>query len=186
MDPIYFKNQDDFRKWLEVNHELEQEVYAGFYRTSTGKPCMTWSESVDQALCFGWIDGIRRKIDEERYCIRFTPRRPGSVWSKINIKKIEDLTAKGLMFPAGLRAFSQLKPEKSGIYSFENEPVRLNEALEAKFKSNSKAWDFFSKQAPSYRKGVITWIMSAKQDTTKIARLRKLIDESEKQNRLRG
>ncbi|HEX2395089.1 MAG TPA: hypothetical protein VHI78_07065, partial [Bacteroidales bacterium] len=125
MAPLFFKNAGEFRKWLEGNYKTEKEVIVGFYKTKTGKPSMTWSESVDQALCFGWIDGIRRSIDEESYCIRFTPRNPNSIWSSINIKKIEYLTMKGLMKPEGIEVFKKRKQEKSGIYSFENRPKHL-------------------------------------------------------------
>jgi uncharacterized protein YdeI (YjbR/CyaY-like superfamily) len=185
MIPIHFENQEEFRKWLEKNHEAETELLVGFYKVDSGIPSMTWSQSVDQALCFGWIDGIRRSIDKERYCIRFTPRRPASIWSKINIDKVGELTKNGLMYPAGLAAFNNRKPAKSGIYSFENEPGKLADTLEAVFKENKSAWDFFKRQAPSYQKMLTYWIMSAKQETTRLTRLERLIKESEKQSRIR-
>ena len=122
----FFKTQDDFRKWLESHHENETELIVGFYKVDSGKPSMNWSQSVDQALCFGWIDGVRKSIDKESYCIRFTPRRNNSNWSAINIKKIEDLTKAGLMKPAGLKAFSLRKKNKSGIYSYENDKNLLD------------------------------------------------------------
>jgi uncharacterized protein YdeI (YjbR/CyaY-like superfamily) len=184
MEPVYFKNQEDFRKWLEKNHATETELLVGYYKVDSGMPNMTWSQSVDQALCFGWIDGIRRSIDGKRYCIRFTPRKPTSIWSKINIDKVGELKKKGLMHPMGIGAFNKRKKSKSGIYSFENRPTILSDDLEAGFKTNKNAWDFFKSQALSYQKMIIHWIMSAKQEKTRLARLEKLIIASEKQNRL--
>lgn len=180
----FFKTQDDFRKWLEIYHEKETELMVGFYKVDSGEPSMNWSQSVDQALCFGWIDGVRKSIDEESYCIRFTPRRNTSNWSAINIKKIEDLTKAGLMKPAGLKAFSLRKENKSEIYSYENDTLSLDSTDEKRFRENQKAWDFFMKQAPSYKKAIMRWIMSAKQEKTRLSRLEKTIKESEKQKRL--
>jgi uncharacterized protein YdeI (YjbR/CyaY-like superfamily) len=184
MDPVYFKNQNEFRKWLENNHDKATEIIIGYYKIGTSKHNMTWSQSVDQALCFGWIDGIRRSIDNERYCIRFTPRRPTSIWSIVNIKKIEDLKKKGLMKKPGLEAFNNRKDTKSGIYSFEKEITKLDCNLEEMFKANKNAWTYFIKQAPSYQKTRIHWVMSAKQETTRFARLKKLITASDINNRL--
>ncbi len=183
MQPIFFPKQIDFRKWLEENHKKEKELLVGFYKVGSGKPSITWPQSVDEALCFGWIDSVRKSIDKESYCIRFTPRKPTSIWSAINIKKVEELTKQGLMQPAGIDAFKKLKEEKSKIYSFENEAKELTEDFETKFKANKKAWDFFSTQAPSYKKMIVHWIMSAKQEETKLTRLNKAITESEKQKR---
>lgn len=180
----FFKTQDDFRKWLESHHEKETELIVGFYKVNSGKPSMTWSQSVDQALCFGWIDGVRRTIDNESYCIRFTPRRSNSSWSAINIRKIKELTKKGLMKPAGIKAFSLRKESKSEIYSYENDLVLLDLNYELQFKENKKAWDFFIQQAPSYKKAIIRWIMSAKQEKSRQLRLEKTIKESERQKRV--
>lgn len=184
MNPIYFKDQNEFRNWLENNHDRAEEIIVGFYKVGTSKHNMTWSQSVDQALCFGWIDGIRRSIDNEKYCIRFTPRKPTSIWSKVNIMKIEDLKEKGLMKKPGLEIFNNRKKSKSGIYSFENEINRLDGNYEQRFKANKNAWTYFIKQAPSYQKTIIHWVMSAKQETTRIARLNKLITASNDRNRL--
>ena len=184
MDPVFFQNQNDFRNWLEKNHYKESEIIVGYYKAATGKPSMTWSQSVDQAICFGWIDGIRRSIDKERYSIRFTPRKLTSNWSNVNIKKVEDLKKKGLMKKPGLEVYNNRKDLKSGIYSFEKEITKLDDNFERIFKANKTAWDFFVKQAPSYQKTRFHWIMSAKQETTKISRLNKLIMASEKHNRL--
>jgi len=185
MTPTFFKNQSEFRTWLAENHQKETELLVGFYKTGSGKLNMTWSQSVDEALCFGWIDGVRRSIDNDSYCIRFTPRKPTSIWSAVNIQKVEDLTKNGLMQPAGLEAFSRRKSEKSKIYSFEMEAMKLEDHLEQKFKANEAAWHFFTTQAPSYQKAIIHWIMTAKQEATKLARLDKTILESENQKRLR-
>jgi len=146
---------------------------------------MTWSESVDQALCFGWIDGVRKSIDDISYTIRFTPRKTTSIWSAINIKKIEELSQKGLMHPAGLASFKKRKDHKSKIYSYEKEAQNLSPEFEKKFKTDKKAWDFFTAQPPSYRKTLIHWIMTAKQASTQLSRLEKLIAESKEEKRMR-
>ncbi|WP_294252260.1 YdeI family protein [uncultured Chryseobacterium sp.] len=179
MKPTFFSTPQEFRQWLEKNHQTEKELLVGFYKVGTGKPSMTWSESVDQALCFGWIDGVRRSIDEESYSIRFTPRKPTSIWSAVNIRKMEELTTTGLMTEAGLKAFALRKEERSAIYSHEKEPAVLDPAFEKQFKANKKAWEFFITQAPSYQKVVLHWIMGAKQEKTRISRLEKTIRESE-------
>jgi len=179
MNPHFFKNQADFREWLLKHHETETELVVGYYKVKSGKESMTWSQSVDQALCFGWIDGIRRSVSEESYCIRFTPRRPGSTWSNVNINKVRELTDAGLMKPAGLTAFSARKADKSGIYSYENGKNSLENEMERRFKGNEKAWNYFQSQALHYRKTTIRWVMSAKQETTRIKRLNELMAASE-------
>jgi uncharacterized protein YdeI (YjbR/CyaY-like superfamily) len=184
MIPIFFTNQANFRKWLEENHKKETELLVGFYKKDSGKPNMTWSQSVDEALCFGWIDGVRRSIDNCSYCIRFTPRRPTSTWSSVNIKKAEELIKYGLMQPAGLEIYKHRKEDRSGVASYESETKQLDKILETKFISNTVAWAFFSKQAPSYKKTIIHWIMTAKQESTRIKRLDKTINVSENQKRL--
>ncbi|MBI5021327.1 MAG: YdeI/OmpD-associated family protein [Ignavibacteriales bacterium] len=184
MKPIFFPSQSEFRKWLEKNYKKKTELLVGYYKVDSGKPSMTWSQSVDEALCFGWIDGIRRSIDKESYCIRFTPRKLSSNWSAINIQKVKTLIKQGLMRQAGLEAFSHRKKDKSKTYSFENAAQKFTESFETKFKSNKKGWDFFKAQPPSYQKMVIHWIMSAKQESTQFTRLEKTITESKKQKRL--
>lgn len=164
MNIVFFSTQEEFRKWLEEHYKTAQELYVGYYKVGSKRPSMTWSESVDQALCFGWIDGIRRSVDEDSYCIRFTPRRSTSIWSDINIRKVEALTKAGLMKPEGLKAFSLRKEHKSGVYSHENEHGGFDANIENLFKQNKMAWEFFVKQAPSYRKVITHWIMSAKQE----------------------
>ncbi len=184
MSPTFFQNTSEFRAWLEENHQTAIELWVGYYRVETGKPSMTWSESVDQALCFGWIDGIRKKVDDQSYTIRFTPRKPGSTWSRINIDKVEALSAQGLMHPAGIKAYSFKKENKSGIYSFENEIKDLPEEYAQIFKENKAAWEFYSVQPPSYRKVMTHWVLSAKQESTKLSRMNKLIGESGKKKRI--
>jgi uncharacterized protein YdeI (YjbR/CyaY-like superfamily) len=184
MTPIFFTNQTSFRMWLEKNHKTETELLVGFYKKNSGRPNMSWSQSVDEALCFGWIDGVRRSIDEDSYCIRFTPRRPSSTWSSVNINKVEELIKLGLMQPAGLEIYKQRKEKKTGAASYESRAKKLDDYLEIKFKANRIAWEFFSRQAPSYQKTIIHWIMSAKQESTRLLRLDKTINESEKQKRL--
>jgi uncharacterized protein YdeI (YjbR/CyaY-like superfamily) len=184
MKPVFFSEQAEFRQWLEENHKKETELFVGFYKVGSNKPSMTWPQSVDEALCFGWIDGIRKSIDKDSYCIRFTPRRKSSIWSDINIKKVEALIRQGLMQPAGIEAFSYRKQKSSGTYSFENDSKKLSQGFENTFKTNKKAWDFFITLAPSYQRTVIHWIMTAKQQATQLSRLEKVIAASEKQKRL--
>jgi uncharacterized protein YdeI (YjbR/CyaY-like superfamily) len=184
MDPVYFQDQNEFRKWLAKNFNKEAEIIVGYYKVGTGKKSITWSQSVDQALCFGWIDGIRRSVDKERYSIRFTPRKLTSIWSNVNIKKVEDLKKKRLMKKPGLEVYNNRKRSGSGIFNPENEIIKLDDHFETLFKANKNAWDFFIMQAPSYQKTISRWVMSAKQETTKISRLNKLIIESEEHHRL--
>ena len=185
MKPIFFANTSELRKWFEKNHDKEKELFVGYYKTNTGKPSVTWSESVDQALCFGWIDGIRKSLDETSYTNRFTPRRPGSVWSDINIKKVEELTKKGMMHAAGIEAFNKRDEKKSRTYSYERKIVQLDKNSEKQFKQNKKAWKFFQSQPPSYQKPVISWVISAKHDETKQKRLSTLIKDSEEDQRIK-
>lgn len=179
MVPLFFENQSEFRKWLIQNHLLETELLVGFHKINSNKPSMTWSQSVDEALCFGWIDGIRRSIDKDSYSIRFTPRKATSIWSAINIQKVEDLTRQGLMQEAGFRIFKLRKENKSGIYTHEITEVDLSDDFEKIFKTNKKAWDYFQSLAPSYKKVSKNWVMSAKQEITRIKRLNELIADSE-------
>jgi uncharacterized protein YdeI (YjbR/CyaY-like superfamily) len=180
----FFETQEEFRKWLETHHEKETELIVGYYKVGSGKPSMNWSQSVDQALCFGWIDGIRKSIDKESYSIRFTPRRNTSNWSAINIKKVEALNKAGLMKAAGIKAFKLRKESKSGIYTYENDVVSLDSNYEKQFRKDELAWDFFIKQAPSYQRAIIRWIMSAVQEKTRKSRLEKTIKESRQQKRV--
>ena len=179
MEPTFFRNGAEFRTWLERHHHRESELLIGYYKKSSGKPSMTWPESVDEALCFGWIDGVRKGLDDERYTIRFTPRKPGSIWSAANIKRAQELIGLGLMHPTGLRAFRARRADRSSIYSYEQHEVgKLDKASERAFRRNKEAWEFFQESAPSYRKAAIHWVMTAKQDATRQRRLATLIDDS--------
>lgn len=181
MKPKFFKKPADLRKWFEQNHETIEELWVGYHKKATGKPSITWPESVDQALCFGWIDGIRKSVDEHSYMIRFTPRRPKSVWSAINIKKVKELTEKGLMHPNGSAAFDKKEDHRSGIYSFEQDKknLKLPPDYEKQFKANKKAWAFYQSMPPSYRRTSAHWVISAKQEATRLKRLQTLITDSE-------
>jgi uncharacterized protein YdeI (YjbR/CyaY-like superfamily) len=180
----FFQTPADFRSWLEKNHAKAAELWVGFYKRGSGKPSITWPESVDQALCFGWIDGVRKRINETSYQIRFTPRRRGSIWSAINIKRAEELVRQKQMRPGGLKAFAARIENKSGIYSYEQRSTELSEPYAKALKKNKAAWNFFGKQSPSYRKMIGWWIASAKREETRMARLAKLISESAKGRRL--
>jgi uncharacterized protein YdeI (YjbR/CyaY-like superfamily) len=176
-EPIYFSSPQEFYDWLEEHHATEDEVYVGFYKTHTGKRAMTWSESVDQALCFGWIDGRVNPIDEDRYMQRFTPRRPGSNWSKINVEKVARLQEAGLMRPAGLAAFEQRDQDKVGVYSFERD-AELAPEYEARLRANQGAAEYFDSRPPWYRRTAIHLVMSAKKEETRLRRLARLIEDS--------
>ena len=178
MSPTFFSTPADFRRWLQAHHATEKELLVGFYKTGSGKPSITWPESVDQALCFGWIDGIRKRVDDESYTIRFTPRKPTSTWSAVNIKRVEELTQLGLMTPAGLKAFEARRENRSGIYSYEQRTAELPPAYDQVLKANRAAWTFFQAQPASYRKAAMWWIVSAKQEATRFKRLEQLIDLS--------
>ncbi|TRW27606.1 bacteriocin-protection protein [Flavobacterium zepuense] len=185
MNPTFFKTQADFRQWLTHNHNKDKELLVGFYKTGTGKESITWPQSVDQALCFGWIDGVRKSIDAESYTIRFTPRKTNSMWSAINIDKMESLIALKLVKPEGLAAFEKRTENKSRIYSHEQKDVaKLPPDMEAEFKANTIAWDFFTTQAPSYQKVILHWITSAKQEKTRLQRFEKLIHASTEGKRI--
>jgi uncharacterized protein YdeI (YjbR/CyaY-like superfamily) len=179
MQPIFFATPGHFRRWLLRHHESERELWVGFYKKGSGRPSITWPESVDEALCFGWIDGVRKTLDAESYVIRFTPRRRGSTWSNVNTKRAEALIRSGRMQPAGLRAFEARSPQNAGRYSFEQKATaRLSAAEEARFRAQPEAWRFFQSQPPGYRRIVLWWIVSAKQEATRARRLRTLIDDS--------
>lgn len=186
VQPAFFAVPSDFRKWLEEQHDKSKELWVGYYKVGSGKPSITWPESVDEALCFGWIDGLRKGIDGDSYMIRFTPRKPGSIWSDVNTNRVAELTALGRMQPAGLQAFEKRKSERAGVYSHEQkEEAKLSEWQEELFRANRKAWDFFQSQPASYRKTAIWLIVSAKREETKQKRLDELIAESEKGNRIK-
>jgi uncharacterized protein YdeI (YjbR/CyaY-like superfamily) len=179
MQPTTFRRPEDFRRWLEQHHDSEHELWVGYYRKGSGKPSMTWPESVDEALCFGWIDGVRKSIDAERYMIRFTPRRTGSVWSAVNIGRVAALTDEGRMRPAGRKTFEARREDRSGIYSYEQrDQAVLEPAFEKRFRAKKKAWAAFEAMPRSYRQAAIRWVMTAKKEETRERRLATLIEHS--------
>lgn len=180
-NPLYFPTSKDFRDWFQSNYQDQSELWVGFYKKATGLPSITWPESVDQALCFGWIDGIRKSIDDKSYKIRFTPRKAQSHWSGVNIKKVKELKKLGLMTPAGLRAYNRRTKAKSRQASFEQGKVELRKDFEDKLMKNTKAWNYFKEKSPSYQKQTIWWVMSAKKEETQIKRMNVLIESSQKQ-----
>jgi len=175
MEPTFFPTPAHFREWLRRHHATAKELWVGFHRKHTARPSLTWPESVDEALCFGWIDGIRKRVDAESYMIRFTPRRRGSIWSAVNIKRVAALTNEKRMQPAGLKAFAARIENKSGIYSYEQRSEQLPEPYASLLQKNKTAWKFFQAQSPSYRKKLGWWIISAKQEKTRRDRLKKLL-----------
>lgn len=177
--PIFFPDPQAFRAWLIDNAASASSLMVGFHKVATGLPTMTWSDSVDEALCHGWIDGRRNRLDEQRYTIRFTPRKPGSIWSLVNIAKVEALRAQGRMTAAGEQAFALRSLAKSGVYSHEREaPPELSAAETAAFRRNKIGWTYFEATPPGYRRVVLHWVTSAKRDATRSARLGKLIEAS--------
>jgi uncharacterized protein YdeI (YjbR/CyaY-like superfamily) len=178
MKPRFFKSPADFRAWLAKNHLTANELLVGFYKKSTGRASITWPESVDEALCAGWIDGIRRRIDDESYSIRFTPRRAGSIWSLINTRRVAALTAEGRMLEKGLKAFAARDEKKTGVYSFERETAKFPPAYLKRFRANVRAWEFFDAQGAYYKRMAAHWVTSAKQEDTRARRLEQLIDLS--------
>jgi uncharacterized protein YdeI (YjbR/CyaY-like superfamily) len=180
----YFKSAADFRAWLEANHASVTELWLGFYKKDSGKVGITYAEALDEALCFGWIDGIRKRVDELSFTQRFTPRKPKSIWSLINIGHVARLKKARRMMPAGLKAFAARETAKSGVYSFENKPRALSPELERQFKSDKAAWEFFQQQPPGYRRLTSFWIVSAKQEETRQRRLAQLMLDSRQGRRL--
>jgi uncharacterized protein YdeI (YjbR/CyaY-like superfamily) len=178
MTAIFFESPSELRKWFEKNHTKASELMVGFHRKGTGRPTLTWPESVAEALCFGWIDGVRRRIDNESYTIRFTPRRPGSSWSAINVRMIGELESAGRMRPAGRAAFERRKDARSPGYSYERRDGNFDEARLKAFMKNKAAWLFFEAQPPGYRRTLAWWVMSAKQEDTRDRRLAKLVESS--------
>jgi uncharacterized protein YdeI (YjbR/CyaY-like superfamily) len=178
LKPKFFKTPADFRKWLAAHHDSKTELWVGFYKKDSGKASITWPQSVDEALCFGWIDGIRKTIDQVSYKIRFTPRRQRSIWSAVNIKRVGELSEQGLMQQAGHKAFAARREYRSGIYSYEQRSPEMPPPYAKELKKNAAAWKFFQAQPPSYRKAMNWWILSAKREDTRLQRLGKLIEVS--------
>jgi uncharacterized protein YdeI (YjbR/CyaY-like superfamily) len=178
-EPIYFDSPAAFRAWLEEHHETATELWVGYWKKATGKPSLVWSEAVDEALCFGWIDGVLRRVDDARHVQRFTPRKPTSNWSAINIAKVEKLRAEGRMFPAGEAAFARRRDDKSAIYSHEQRSnPQLEPGEQAQLEGNAAAWAYFSARPPSYRRPAIWWVISATRPETRARRLATLIEDS--------
>jgi uncharacterized protein YdeI (YjbR/CyaY-like superfamily) len=179
VEPYFFATQDEFRAWFEDHHATATELLVGFHKTKTDRASITWPEAVREALCFGWIDGVRRSLGDESYSIRFTPRRPGSNWSLVNVRHAEELIRVGRMTAAGLEVYRARKPEQTGVYSFEQRhSARLDPEQERQFRAEPKAWAFFDAQAPSYQRTAIHWVVSAKRDATRSRRLARLIEDS--------
>ncbi len=184
MTITFFRSPAAFRRWLQKHHAMTGELVVGYYKKDSGKASITWPESVDEALCVGWIDGIRRSLDESSYSIRFTPRKPQSTWSVINIRRVQVLSLEGRMLPAGLKAFEARRENRSGIYSYEQRGEQLVEPYARIFIRNKVAWDFFQAQPPGYRKQANWWVVSAKKEATRLKRLQQLIEASERGRRL--
>src|ERR1051326_8374436 len=182
--PRFFTSPAQFRRWLEKNHATTEELVVGFHKKSSGKNSITYPEALDEALCFGWIDGVRRSFDETSYTIRFTPRKPKSIWSLVNVRHVERLMKEGRMHAAGLAAFERRAPERTGIYSFENAPRELSSEYQKEFRRHKKAWEFFQTYPPYLKKQVSYWVMSAKKEETRASRLRRLIESAAKGERI--
>ena len=184
MKPQGFKLATELRLWFETNHDRSRELWIRFYKKTSGKPSITYPEALDEALCFGWIDGLRKSIDESSYTIRFTPRKPRSVWSVVNTKRAEELARDGRMQPPGAAAFEKRNSEETARYSYERENTQLGENYENQFKSHRKAWGFFQAQAPWYRRTATAWVISAKKEETRQKRLTTLIACSGRKKRI--
>jgi uncharacterized protein YdeI (YjbR/CyaY-like superfamily) len=186
MKPKYFRTPAEFREWLQRHHESAPELLVGYHKKGTGRPSMTWQESVDEALCFGWIDGVRRTVDETRYTIRFTPRRARSTWSAVNVKRVAELTKLGRMHAAGLAAFAARDPKRTAIYTYEqpHDQAVLAEEYRRQLEGNKKAWSFFQSQAPWYQRTASRWVMNAKKEETRLRRLAALIADSAQGRRI--
>jgi len=174
-----FPNADEFRAWLEVNHDTASELWVGYYKKGASKTSMTYKESVDEGLCYGWIDGITRRIDDEVYTIRFTPRTRRSTWSAVNVARVGELVAAGRAHPAGIRAFEARTEDNTGIYAYENRPADLPDGYLARLRANEAAWSWWQAQRPGYRRVATWWVVSAKQEATRERRLATLIEDCE-------
>jgi uncharacterized protein YdeI (YjbR/CyaY-like superfamily) len=180
MKAAFFRSPSHLRKWFDEHHAAARELWVGYFKKGSGKPSVTWPESVDEALCVGWIDGIRKSLDEESYTIRFSPRRPRSIWSAVNIRRVLVLAGEGRMKPAGLKAFDARRENRSGIYSYEQRSAELEEPYGSMLKKSTEAWSFFQAQPPSYRKAAGWWVVSARKEETRRGRLGRLIKHSER------
>jgi uncharacterized protein YdeI (YjbR/CyaY-like superfamily) len=180
MEPKFFTSPEKFRQWLQKNHDSVNELLVGFHKKDSGKKSITYAEALDEALCFGWIDGVRKSLDETSYTIRFTPRKPKSIWSNVNVKHVERLRKEGRMAEPGLKVYAQRDPKRTGIYAFENRPKEFSPEYEKKFRANKAAWEFFQTIPPSLRNTYIFWVMGAKKEETQLHRLELLIESSAK------
>lgn len=183
--PTYFATEADFRRWLKAHHDSADELLVGFWKKGSGKPSIDWPQARDQALCFGWIDGVRKSLGDDAYTIRFTPRRKGSIWSKVNVDRFNALKSDGQMTPAGERAYEENK-HKSGLYSYEKPLASLEAAETRLFRKNKAAWSYWEAQPPGYRKLVLNWITTAKKPETRAQRLATLIEDSQAGRRIAG
>ena len=174
----FFDSQSHFRHWLERNYDKKNELWVGFHKKHSGKKSITYPQALDEALCFGWIDGVKKRVDDTSYTMRFTPRKQKSIWSRVNTKRAQELMAQGRMAPPGLKAFALRDPKRSGLYSFENTPQKLDSLHQERFQANKKAWQYFQAQPAGYKKKFIFWIMSARKDETRLRRLDQLIAAS--------
>ena len=184
MKPIFLKNTEELRKWLNNNHKKESEIWLGYYKKRSSKFNFSWSDSVDELLCYGWIDGLRKSLDKERYMIRITPRKRKSNWSRVNSEKVARLIQEQRMQSPGLKAFANFRKESTGKYSFERDHVELDENYKKSIKENANAWEFFEKLSPSVKKQSVWWIMSAKREDTRLRRLNVLINSSSNQEKI--
>ncbi|MEA2254593.1 MAG: hypothetical protein QOG35_638 [Solirubrobacteraceae bacterium] len=186
MRPTFFATPDALRAWLAAHHEAEAELWVGFHKKGSGLPSVTWPQAVDQALCFGWIDGVRKSLGDTSYAIRFTPRKASSTWSAVNVRRFGELAEQGLVLPAGHAAFERRREDRTAIYAYEQrrDPALSGED-EARFRANAPAWAFFSAQPPWYRRTATHWVVSAKRAETRERRLAQLIADSQERRTIR-
>ena len=185
MKPVFFADREAFRAWLDEHHATASELWMGLYKKGSGRTSITWPEAVDEALCFGWIDGVRQRIDDESYMNRFTPRKPNSNWSAVNVRRVEELTKQRRMRAAGLTAFRERREDKTATYAYEQRhQVRLDPTQDRRFRSNKRAWEWFQTQPKGYRTTAVYWVMSAKKPETRERRLDTLIEDSAKGRRV--
>lgn len=184
MKPKFFSSPALFREWLEQNHDSKTELLLGFHKKTSGKKSVTYGEALDEALCYGWIDGVRKNLNETSYTIRFTPRKPRSIWSLVNVRHVERLTKEGRMRPPGIETYARRDPKRTGIYAFENRPREFSPEFEKAFRQNKTAWSFFEKQPPGYKRTIIFWVMGGKKEETRMKRFKKLVELSEQGLRL--
>jgi uncharacterized protein YdeI (YjbR/CyaY-like superfamily) len=185
MKPVFFADREAFRAWLDEHHATASELWMGLYKRGSGRPSITWPEAVDEALCFGWIDSVRQRIDDDSYMNRFTPRKPNSNWSAVNVRRVEELTKQRRMRAAGLKAFRERRKDKTATYSYEQRhQAKLDPAQHRRFRSKKRAWEWFQTQPKGYRTTAVYWVMSAKKPETRERRLTTLIEDSGKGRRV--